>query len=110
MGTARAPQRLLPDGTPLRNRLLAALPNDIYASVAKEIRMTPVSVGDTLLEHGEPISYVYFPNTGVYSVTNEMRDGALVEVATVGREGLVGVSAVGERPPARNHLEDHQAN
>ena len=92
MGTARTPQRLLPDGTPLHNRLLAALPNDIYASVAKEIRMAPVSVGDTLLEHGETISHVYFPNTGVYSVTNEMRDGSLVEVATVGFEGMLGVN------------------
>ena len=92
MGTARAPQRLLNDGTPLRNRLLAALPNDIYASVAKDIRLERVSLGDTLLEHGETISHVYFPNGGVYSVTNEMRDGSLVEVATVGCEGMLGVS------------------
>jgi hypothetical protein len=34
---------------------------------------------------------VYFPNGGVFSVTNEMRDGALVEVATVGREGMLGI-------------------
>jgi len=92
MGTARAPQRLLPDGTPVRNRLLTALPNELYASVAKEIRMTPVSVGDTLLEHGETIGHVYFPNSGVYSVTNEMRDGSLVEVATVGFEGMLGIN------------------
>lgn len=94
MGTTRTPQRLLPDGTPLRNRLLAALPSDVYASVAKEIRMAQVSVGDTLIEHGEAISHVYFPNTGVYSVTNEMRDGSLVEVATVGFEGMLGVNVL----------------
>ena len=92
MGTARTPSRLLPDGTPLHNRLLAALPSNIYASAVKEIRMAPVSVGDTLLEHGETITHVYFPNTGVYSVTNEMRDGSLVEVATVGFEGMLGVN------------------
>jgi CRP-like cAMP-binding protein len=92
MGISRAPQRYLPDGTPLRNRLLAALPNETYASILKDIRMTPVSVGDTLLEHGETISHVYFPNGGVYSVTTEMRDGSLVEVATVGFEGMLGVN------------------
>ncbi len=92
MGTSRTPQRLLPDGTPLRNRLLAALPDDIYKSVDNEIRMAPVSVGDTLLEHGETVSHVYFPNSGVYSVINAMRDGSLVEVATVGFEGMLGVS------------------
>jgi len=92
MGTTRTPQRLLPDGTPFRNRLLAALPNDIYASVVKDIRMAPISVGDTVLEHGETISHVYFPNSGVYSVTNAMRDGSLVEVATVGFEGMLGAN------------------
>jgi CRP-like cAMP-binding protein len=92
MGTTRASSRLLPDGTPLRNRLLAALPQDLYTKVASDIRMVKVTVGDTLLENGVAISHVYFPNTGVYSVTNEMRDGELVEVATVGFEGMLGIN------------------
>ena len=64
----------------------------MYAAVCKELRMIPVSVGDTLLEHGIAITHVYFPNTGVYSVTNEMKDGSLVEVATVGFEGMLGAN------------------
>jgi CRP-like cAMP-binding protein len=92
MGTARTPPRLLPDGSPLHNRLLLALPNDVYLSVCKELRMMPVAVGETLLEHGIPISHVFFPNSGVYSVTNEMKDGSLVEVATVGFEGMLGAN------------------
>jgi len=92
MGTARTSPRLLPDGTPLRNRLLAALPHDVYASVATDLRMVKVAVGETLLENGVAISHVFFPNTGVYSVTTEMRDGELVEVATVGFEGMLGVN------------------
>ena len=92
MGTARIATRLLPDATPLRNRLLAALPQDVYAAVARDLRMAKVAVGETLIENGVAISHVYFPNTGVYSVTNEMRDGALVEVATVGCEGMLGIN------------------
>ena len=92
MGTTRATPRLLPDGTPLRNRLLAALPLDVFTSIIKDIRMAKVAVGETLLENGVAISHVYFPNTGVCSVTNEMRDGALVEVATVGFEGMLGIN------------------
>lgn len=88
----RATNRLLPDGTPLKNRLLAVLPSDVYAGVARELRMTTVDVGETLLDHGAPVHHVYFPNGGVYSVTNEMRDGTLVEVATVGAEGMLGVN------------------
>jgi CRP-like cAMP-binding protein len=92
MGTTRAHARLLPDGTPLRNRLLAALPADLYAQVARDIRMVSVEVGETLLANGAPVTDVYFPNSGVYSVTNEMRDGTLVEVATVGYEGMLGAN------------------
>jgi CRP-like cAMP-binding protein len=105
MGTTRTPQRLLPDGTPLRNRLLAAIPGEAYAVVAKEISMARVAVGHTLLEHGEPIDHVYFPNGGVYSVINAMRDGSLVEVATVGFEGMLGVNVfLGDMLGAGRHL------
>lgn len=55
--------------------------------------MHPVRTGETLQEHGARISHVYFPNGGVFSITNQMRDGALVEVATVGSEGMLGIGA-----------------
>ena len=83
--------RLLPDGTPLHNRLLAALPNADYARIQSHLRMNTAVIGRTLQAHGTPVSDVYFPNGGVFSVTNEMRDGGLVEVATVGREGMLGI-------------------
>lgn len=84
--------RLLPDGSPLKNRLLAALSDDLYARVAKDLRVMTVTVGEPLIQHGIPVADVYFPNGGVYSVTNQMRDGSLVEVATVGTEGMIGVT------------------
>ena len=77
---------------PLKNRLLAALPEDLYARVAKDLRMIKVAVGEPLVQHGVPVTDVYFPNGGVYSVTNQMKDGSLVEVATVGTEGMLGVT------------------
>jgi CRP-like cAMP-binding protein len=93
MATARKPHtRFLPDGVPLRNRLLAALPAELYARVAKDLTLRKVVLGEALLDHGVVASHVYFPNGGVYSVTNQMRDGQLVEVATVGIEGMLGVS------------------
>jgi CRP-like cAMP-binding protein len=83
--------RLLPDGSALHNRLLAALPLVDWLRIVKHLSMTPVVTGETLQEPGAPVVHVYFPNGGVYSVLNEMRDGELVEVATVGREGMLGV-------------------
>ena len=90
--------RFLPDGTPLHNRLLAALPTRDYARIVKHLRMTAVTTGRTLQEPGTRVTDVYFPNGGVYSVTNEMRNGALVEVATVGPEGMLGIGVfLGDR-------------
>ena len=93
--------RLLPDGTPLHNRLLAALPAGDYARIRKHLRMNDGVTGRTLQEPGSPVTEVYFPNGGVFSVTNEMRDGALVEVATVGIEGMLGIGVfLGDRSGA----------
>jgi CRP-like cAMP-binding protein len=75
----------------LQNRLLASLPTREYNRIAKHLRMEPTVAGDTLHQHGRRINDVYFPNGGVFSVTNRMRNGALVEIATVGREGMLGV-------------------
>jgi len=86
-----APTRVLPDGTPLQNRLLAALPARDYARILKHLHMNIGVTGRTLQHQGRPVTDVYFPNGGVFSVTNEMRDGALVEVATVGIEGMLGI-------------------
>lgn len=83
--------RRLPDGALLHNRLLAALPRVEYDRILPFVRMKTVTIGHTLHAHRARIKDVYFPNGGVFSVTNEMRNGPLVEVATVGREGMLGI-------------------
>ena len=101
----RSSTRVLPDGTPLQNRLLAALPAADYDRIAKHLRLESTAVGDTLHEDGRRIDDVYFPNGGVFSITNRMRDGELVEVATVGREGMLGDRRVlGRSLRRRAHL------
>src|SRR5687767_958971 len=82
------------------NRLLASLPPDEYQRVSAELTWRPLKVRQVLHKHGEPISEVYFPGRSVCSITNVMEDGAVVEVATVGREGMVGISAVFGAPVA----------
>jgi len=90
--------RLLPDGAPLQNRLLAALPRAEYDRILPYVRMNTVTTGGTLQAHRVRIKDVYFPNGGVYSITNEMQNGGLVEVATVGREGMLGIGVfLGDR-------------
>ena len=93
-----SPGRVLPDGTPLQNLLLASLPTREYNRIARHLRLESAVLGDALHEHGRRIDNVYFPNGGVFSITNRMRNGGLVEVATVGREGMLGVGVfLGDR-------------
>jgi len=76
------------------NRILGALP-----AVDRERLiggMVPVALGikTVLFEPGEPIRAVHFPLDGVDSLVTPLDDGAIVEVATVGNEGIVGVPLV----------------
>ena len=98
---SRPSTRVLADGTPLYNHLLVSLPAADYRRIREHLHVSTVRTGDTLQEAGARVTAVYFPNGGVFSVTNRMRDGALVEVATVGREGMLGVGVfLGDRAGA----------
>ncbi len=76
------------------NYLLASLPAEDYRRVSAELTWRPLKVREVLHKHGESVSEIYFPGRSVCSITNVMEDGAAVEVATVGREGLIGIAAV----------------
>jgi CRP-like cAMP-binding protein len=80
------------DGGP-QNRLLASLPAADFQRIASQLHTVPVVAKQVLLKRGDPIRHVFFPNAGVCSVTAMMNNGAAVEVATVGSEGLLGMSA-----------------
>ena len=82
------------------NLLIAALPPDEYARVERALDIVPVKLKQVLHKPGEPIDYVYFPGNGFFSVLTVLEDGRMVEVATVGREGAVGVSAILDGVPA----------
>jgi CRP-like cAMP-binding protein len=47
-----------------------------------------------LFEPARPIDHVYFPVSGVISLVTPLEDGNIVEVATIGNEGIVGVPLV----------------
>jgi CRP-like cAMP-binding protein len=86
--------------TPPGNRLLAALPPDVLARIAPAIDVIPLELKRFLYKPGEPIHEVYFPGEGFCSVVSVLADGRMVEVATIGREGMVGVSAVMNGDPS----------
>ena len=52
-----------------------------------------LSEGDILYDAGEVVEAVYFPEDAVISVVTVMRDGQMIETATIGNESVVGVIA-----------------
>jgi CRP-like cAMP-binding protein len=76
------------------NRLLAGLPRDEYQRLSSALE--PVSLGreQVLCGPDEPIAYLYFPRTAMVSLTTTMQDNSVAEVATIGREGFIGLPLV----------------
>ena len=79
--------------TPRHNLLLAALPDADYDRIAPQLELIPLKLKKVLHATGELIEYVYFPCGGFCSMLTVLEDGSMVEIATIGREGMVGVTA-----------------
>ena len=81
--------------------LLAALSPDDYRQLAPTLELVSPRLKDILHKPGEPVQHVYFPGGGGFlSVLTVLQDGRMVEVATVGREGMVGAAAISSDGPA----------
>lgn len=86
--------------TPPQNLLLAALPAAVYRRISPSLESVPMRVRDVFQKPGDRIEDVYFPEGGFCSILTVLDDGSMVEVATVGREGMLGVAAILDQPHA----------
>jgi CRP-like cAMP-binding protein len=73
------------------NRLLATLSQETLALLEPELKETSAAQGVVFLEPGDSIDRVYFPQSGMISLLVIGREGEMVEVSTVGREGALGL-------------------
>jgi len=76
------------------NALLAALPEEDRRRLAPHLKTRPLALRETIHKNGDRIEEVFFPGRCLVSITHAMEDGGMLEVATVGQEGLVGVGAI----------------
>ena len=79
--------------TSTRNRLLSALPPDEYRRISSMLAETTLEHHKRLEVPGTQPTHVYFPWSGVCSLTVTMSNGATCECGTIGNEGMVGMSA-----------------
>jgi CRP-like cAMP-binding protein len=97
------PERTAAEGTPITNRLLLSIPDREFDLLRPSLEFQELPHHQILHEPGQRIEFAYFLNRGMASLVILTSDGRSVEVAIVGREGLVGTPlAVGlERGPYR---------
>ena len=74
------------------NRLLDGLSDEDVAHLDGQLRRRSVEKKLVLQQPGEPIREVHFPIDAVVSILTNMDEGPSVEIATIGNEGLVGVT------------------
>jgi CRP-like cAMP-binding protein len=89
VGSVRPP----PVGPRPKNKLLACLPHDDFERLRPHLRTLRLKPKQVFHPLNETVHDVIFLNGGVASVTTVMRDGTMVEIATVGDEGLIGMDA-----------------
>jgi CRP-like cAMP-binding protein len=80
------------DRRPHANHLLASLPADEQERLRARLQPVRLNRKQMLQRPGEPIEQVYFPLNGLCSSVASMENGSASEVASVGRDGLVGLS------------------
>jgi len=80
--------------SPKQNRLLAALPIEVYESLAPHLELLALPRGSALYETGTAPDFAYFPTSSIVSVLSPMKDGASPEVAVIGNDGMVGIALV----------------
>src|SRR5580704_12024221 len=76
------------------NRLLNRLPKEEYKSLVRSEKVVSLAHGDEVYQEDGlgGLSHVYFPTSGMISLTVLMEDGKEVEAGTIGNEGMVGIS------------------
>ncbi|NEM07088.1 Crp/Fnr family transcriptional regulator [Geodermatophilus normandii] len=88
-----------------RNAVLDGLEADALASLLPSLSETDLPVSRVLHEPGQAVLDVYFPLAGVVSVVADLGEDQVVETATVGPEGMVGISVyLGASTPTERSL------
>lgn len=86
------------DQTRVSNRILAALPANEFAALAKHLTHVEMTLGETLSRAGDPITSVHFVESGFISVLAVLSDGQPLEIGLIGAEGVAGVAPTSPIP------------
>lgn len=89
------------------NMLLAALPRDELAIMARGFKTVELPRRTQLEAPNRKIEHIYFPENGIVSIVSVSAPGREVEVGIIGREGMTGgaVLHLGDRSPYSAYIQ-----
>jgi len=76
------------------NAILSSLVGDDREFALGSGEVVDVKVRQSVYQPDEPINEAYFPLGAILSVVARMRDGAMIEIGTIGREGTSAIPLV----------------
>ena len=79
------------DGSTIKNQLIQKLPEYLATTLLDAAEFIHLDSRENIIEPNKPIAYVDFPESGVTSVVKPMDDNTVIEIATIGKEGMVGL-------------------
>lgn len=79
------------EGTTFRNAILNSLDRDEATRFAPHLKRVNGDLGDPILQPGDPIDAVGFPESAMASAMVITAEGATAEVGLIGWEGVVGL-------------------
>jgi CRP-like cAMP-binding protein len=75
------------------NHLLRALPAAEFDALNPRLKTIEMVREAVLVEAGSPPSQIYLPHSGAIAMTVGLPEGQMVQVAMIGKDGVVGASA-----------------
>ncbi|HKR01764.1 MAG TPA: Crp/Fnr family transcriptional regulator [Pyrinomonadaceae bacterium] len=78
----------------LANRLLATLSGEDFARLLPHLEPVSIQAGKEIYKFEEDVTFAYFPEDMVVSRLHVLADGGITETALIGREGMIGLSAI----------------
>lgn len=79
------------------NYLLATVSSEDYRWLEPNLTQIELPRGAVLAQEGEALRHIYFPTTAIISLVCDLKDGRVAEMATFGREAMVGLLFSGIR-------------
>lgn len=89
---ANIPQ--LAKSSQIQNRLLASLSHDEYERLLPNLEPVQLPRGKVLYHAGDIVHYAHFINDGLVSLLSTTEDGARIEVARAGNEGVIEIPLI----------------